>query len=153
MKKIYIKIYILRGMIEMSVKWKKRLSIRGFEIFERDFRRPRTFQISRKRFERSRVTRSFHYVANKVSRRFHYIRAHFAYIFTGEPPNAVYLLHVTRHSPLLNPLRSTERDNLNYKFTSATLPLLRAPLTHVYIHHSNNRLSEKMKLPLMLANN
>lgn len=68
----------------------------------------------------------------------------------AKPPNAVYLLHVTTTFCAPHPLRPTERDNLNYKFTSATLPLLRAPLTHLYIHHSNNRLSEKMKLPLML---
>lgn len=65
---------------------------------EREFR-PRTFQISRKRFERSRVTRSFHYVANKVSRRFHYIRAHFAYIFTGETPERC--LPFTRNNDIL----------------------------------------------------
>lgn len=68
----------------------------------------------------------------------------------AKPPNAVYLLHVTTTFCAPHPLRPTERDNLNYKFTSATLLLLRAPLTHLYIHHSNNRLSEKMKLPLML---
>lgn len=55
--------------------------------------RPRTLQISRKRFERSRVTRSFHYVANKVSRRFHYIRAHFAYIFTGRNPRTLFTFY------------------------------------------------------------
>lgn len=93
-EKKYIKIYI---------DWKEwktpfedsKCSIGGTE---REFR-PRTFQISRKRFERSRVTQSFHYVANKVSRRFHYIRAHFAYIFTGETPERC--LPFTRNNDIL----------------------------------------------------
>lgn len=78
--------------------------------------RPRTLQISRKRFERSRVTRSFHYVANKVSRRFHYIRAPLPTFSPGETPERCLPFtrnnDILRSSPATTPLRRKRQFEL-----------------------------------------
>lgn len=129
--KVYVTFHFVSYLTSINDERMHESNGTNFDVFEGNW----NYRFAKKRFRALSG-----YTAGSIARqrRFYYIRAHFAYVLT-EYERCLPFTHVT--SPLLH-----ERDNLNYKFT--TSPLL--PSLAVYIHHGNNQLSEKMKLPLML---